>query len=306
MKKNLLLYIILFAIAISISGQNYKRQNTVLRDSINNLQEQGQQKKADELMQEIINSNDSLLHPLRTDLVKEKIQQSKEWQKESIKYLKNKKIDDKLSIFQAVESIQPDSLFFVNLNKNFSKLSPNTKTTFVHWMTVYNKNNQNINTLFVQDKIIEMLYTSKGIDEKLAVGKCLQTYPNELSLLAITNLLKSENTIEIDIAKTILFDFEAKNLNKELRKILFNNKNEYQKMAILDIYKDKKSSEYLPEVIALLSADDDETIQHEGYQTIAIIADKEQLETLEVLLENAPESYKYILQNKIEELKEKP
>lgn len=56
-------------------------------------------------------------------------------------------------------------------------------------------------------------------------------------------------------------------------------------------------------MIALLSDDDDETIQYEGYQTIAIIADKGQLETLEVLLENAPENYKYILQNKIEELK---
>lgn len=302
--KKIILFIFLILSSLSTEAQVYNNQYYMMRDSINRFQSNGQKSKANNLTWKVITQNDSLSTILRIDLITEQLKDSKVWQKEALKYLSYKDISDKLSVYDAVENMQPDSTFFVDLNKNFNKLDANTKASFITWMMKYNAKGENKNTLYMQDRIIEMLYTSKDNVERIEIGKCLQTYPNELSLLALCNLLKSENIADIDVAKAILMDFDAKNLDKELRQVLFNNKNEYQKLAVLEIYKHKRNSENLPEVIALLSSDDNENIQFNGYQTIAIIADKDQLETLEVLALNAPDTYKYLLDNKIKELKD--
>lgn len=241
----------------------------------------------------------------KTEALTDLLQRSKSWQKESVKYLKNKKKPNKLEMLFAVENMEPDSIFFVEMNKNFNRLDNPTKDTVVLWLTSYNTRQKNINSLYLQNKVIEMLYTQKDRDQMLKVGKCLQTYPNELSIMALINLLKSDSMLNIDVAKETLIGMNFPNMEADLRKLLFNNKNIYQKIAILDIFRAKDCAECLPEVIALLNNDDSDEVQSACYQTIASIASADQLETLEVVLKNAPPQYKYLLENKIKELKTK-
>lgn len=217
--------------------------------------------------------------------------------KEVLHLLKNKKIYYKKEVLAALTPLKPDSTLFIELNKQFRKFDTSTHITIVDWLTSLNQDSINLHTLYLQEQVAALLLTDTAYTHKEYIAYFLAAIPNNVSALALANMVCSEDPSSIIIAQEALVKYPGP-IEYKLGKLLFSC-NDKSKLAVLDIFQKRKSSDCIGEVIAVINTTDSDAVKLKAYETLQYISLLEHLETLKVLQSTAEPEYKEIVDKAI-------